>query len=211
MNLNLEGTNTRDEFLAKVKERVAQTEKGNGSRGAVGSRHSGARRNSPTARELDAIAPEHPVFLGRADGHASVANSAALRLAGITAETASPFGGEILKEKDGGAPTGMLLDHAQELVEKHIPQPSTADKEQALALAAKRSVELGWCQVQNAGSSLEDVAIMRRLSESGKLKLRILQRGLGARARPAERMLEDGAVIGAYGARSHANARSSLR
>jgi predicted amidohydrolase YtcJ len=182
-----------------VKERVAQTEKGKWVTGRGWIETFWSPPDFPTARELDAIAPEHPVLLGRADGHASVANSAALRVAGITAETASPFGGEILKEKDG-APTGMLLDHAQELVEKHIPQPTTADKEQALLLAAKRSVELGWCQVQNAGSSLDDVAIMRRLFDAGKLKLRIYNAVSGP-GEAADRLLEEGAVLGAYGGR----------
>ena len=200
MNLNLEGTNTREEFFAKVKERVTQTEPGKWVTGRGWIETFWSPPEFPTARELDEIAPEHPVFLTRADGHAAVVNSAALRLAGITAETQSPFGGEILKDKQSGAPSGMLLDHAQELVEKHIPQATTADKEQALLLAAKRSVELGWCQVQNAGSSLDDVAIMRRLYESGKLKLRIYNAVSGP-GEAADRLLAEGAVVGAYGGR----------
>jgi predicted amidohydrolase YtcJ len=200
MHLNLEGTNSREEFLAKVKERVAQTEPGKWVTGRGWIETFWNPPQFPTAADLDAIAPEHPVFLTRADGHAAVANSAALRIAGITADTPSPFGGEILKDKAGGAPTGMLLDHAQELVEKHIPAPTRADKEQALLLGAKRSVELGWCQVQNAGSSLEETAVMRSLYESGRLKLRIYNAVSGP-GEPADRLLNEGAVVGAYGGR----------
>ena len=200
MHLNLEGTNTREEFLAKVKERVAQTAAGKWVTGRGWIETFWSPPDFPTARELDAIAPDHPVFLTRADGHAAVVNSAALSIAGITAETANPFGGEILKEKEGGAPTGMLLDHAQELVEKHLPPPTTADKEQALLLGAKRSVELGWTQVHNAGSSVEDVAVMRRLFESGKLKLRIYNAVSGP-GEAADRLLADGPTVGAYGGR----------
>ena len=200
MHLNLEGTNSREEFLAKVKERVAQTESDKWVTGRGWIETFWTPPQFPTAADLDAIAPEHPVFLTRADGHAAVVNTAALRVAGITADTPSPFGGEILKEKASGAPTGMLLDHAQELVEKHIPAPSTADKEQALLLGAKRSVELGWTQVQNAGSSLADVAVMRRLFEAGKLKLRIYNAVSGP-GEPADHLLKEGAVIGAYGGR----------
>lgn len=200
MHLNLEGTNSRDDFLAKVKERVAQTEPGKWVTGRGWIETFWKPAEFPTAADLDAIAPNHPVFLTRADGHAAVANSAALRLAGITADTPSPFGGEILKDKASGAPTGMLLDHAQEILEKHIPAPTTADKEKALLLGAQRSVELGWCQVQNAGSSLEDVAVMRGLFETGKLKLRIYNAVSGPGA-PANHLLSEGVVVGAYGGR----------
>ena len=200
MHLNLEGTNSREDFLAKVQERVAQTEAGKWVTGRGWIETFWKPPQFPTAADLDAIAPEHPVFLTRADGHAAVVNSAALRIAGITADTPSPFGGEILKDKASGAPTGMLLDHAQELVEKHIPAPSRADKEQALLLGTKRSVDLGWTQVQNAGSSLDDVGVMRSLYDAGKVKLRIYNAVSGP-GEPADRLLEEGAVVGAYGGR----------
>ena len=200
MHLNLEGTNSREEFLAKVKERVAQTEAGKWVTGRGWIETFWTPPQFPTAADLDSIAPEHPVFLTRADGHAAVANSAALRIAGITADTPSPFGGEILKDKASGAPTGMLLDHAQELVEKHIPAPSAADKERALLLGAQRSVELGWTQVQNAGSSIAESELMRRLYATGQLKLRIYNAVSGP-GEAADRLLENGAIIGEHGGR----------
>ncbi len=200
MHLNLEGTNSREEFLAKVKERVAITQPGKWVTGRGWIETFWTPPDLPSAADLDAIAPDHPVFLTRADGHAAVANSAALRIAGITADTPDPFGGEILKEKASGAPTGMLLDHAQELVEKHIPAPTTEEKEKALLLGARRSVELGWCQVQNAGSSVDDSSIMRRLYASGQLKLRIYNAVSGP-GEPADRLLADGPVVGAHGGR----------
>ena len=200
MTLNLEGTTTRDEFLAKVKERVAQAEPGKWITGRGWIETFWNPPEFPSAADLDAIAPDNPVFLIRADGHAAVANSAALRIAGITADTVSPFGGEILKDKTSGAPTGMLVDHAKGLVEKHVPAATTADKEQALLLGAKRSIELGWCQIQNPGSDLEDVAIMRQLYEAGKLKLRIYNAVSGP-GPAADRLLADGAVVGAHGGR----------
>lgn len=201
MNLNLEGTDSREAFLAKVKERISSTEAGKWITGRGWMETFWKPPEFPTAADLDRIAPDHPVFLTRGDGHAAIVNSAALRIAGITAETSNPFGGEILKDKGSGAPNGMLLDHARELVEKHIPSPSTADKEQALLLGAKRSVELGWCQVQNPGSDLEEVEIMRRLFGAGKLKLRIYNAVSGP-GEAANRLLADGAaVIGEHGKR----------
>ena len=200
MNLNLEGTNTRENFLAKVEERAAKTEPGKWITGRGWIETFWTPAEFPTATDLDKVAPKNPVFLTRADGHAAVANSAAMRIAGITAETANPFGGEILKDKSTGAPTGMLLDHANALVEKHLPSPSAADKEAAILLGAKRSLKLGWCEIQNPGSDLAEVEIMRRLFAAGRVKLRIYN-AVSAPGAPADRLLEEGAVLGAYGGR----------
>ncbi len=200
MNLNLEGTRTREDFLARVKERVGTTGAGKWVTGRGWIETFWMPPAFPTAADLDEIAPENPVFLTRADGHAAVANSAALRIAGITSESPNPFGGEILKDKTSGAPTGMLLDHAKELVEKHIPSPSAAEKEEALLLGARRSMELGWCEVQNPGSDIGEAEIMQRLYQAGRLKLRIYNAVSGPGG-PADRLLADGAVIGANGGR----------
>ena len=200
MTLNLEGSNTREQFLARVKERVAQTTRGEWVTGRGWIETFWNPPQFPTAAELDEIAPENPVFLTRADGHAAVANAAALRIAGITADTPAPFGGEILKDKTTGAPTGMLVDHATDLVEKHLPPATAADKERALLLGARRSIELGWCQVQNPGSDLEEVEIMRRAFDSGKLKLRIYN-GVSGPGPAADRLLTDGPVIATNGGR----------
>ena len=102
VTLNLEGTKTREEFLAKVKERVAKSEPGKWVTGRGWIETFWSPPDFPTAQELDEIAPRNPVFLTRADGHAAIANSAALRAGDITGETTAPFGGEILK-KDGQA------------------------------------------------------------------------------------------------------------
>lgn len=200
MHLNLEGTNTREAFLEAVKARVATAEPGKWLTGRGWIETFWQPAEFPTAAELDKIAPENPVFLTRADGHAAVANSAALRIANVTAETPNPFGGEILRDKEGRAATGMLVDHAQGLVEKHIPAATTAEKERALSLGGKRSVELGWCQVHNAGSDLAEAAIMRRLYARGEMKLRLYNAVSGPGA-PADLLLKDGPVIGADGGR----------
>ena len=193
MTLNLEGTRTREDFIAKVKERVAQTKPNEWITGRGWIETFWNPPQFPTARDLDEIAPENPVFLTRADGHAAVANSAALGIAGITSETPNPFGGEIMKDKESGTPTGMLLDHAQVLVEKHVPAVTRADKEKAIALAAKRERALGWCEIQNPGSDYEDVEIMRRMTSSGEVKLRIYNAVSGP-GEPAERLLREGAI-----------------
>ncbi len=195
MTLNLEGTKTRAAFLAKVKERVASVAPGKWITGRGWIETFWVPSTFPTAAELDEIAPDNPVFLKRADGHAAIANSAALQIAHVTSETASPFGGEILKEKNG-APAGMLVDKAQELVAKHVPAPSIAEREEALILGAKRSLSLGWCEIQNPGSNAAEIEIMRRLTADGRVKLRIYNAVSGP-GESAENLLREGAVVGA--------------
>src|SRR5207249_11417677 len=102
MTLNLEGTNTPEDFLSKVKERVTQTERAKWITGRGWIETFWKPPQFPTRIDLDKIAPDNPVFLTRADGHAAVANSAALKLAGVTRDTPNPFGGEILKDPKTG-------------------------------------------------------------------------------------------------------------
>src|SRR5438270_2305862 len=167
MTLNLEGTKTLDDFLAKVKERLAQTDRGKWVTGRGWIETFWKPPQFPTRADLDKIAPDNPVFLTRADGHAAVANSAALKLAGVTRDTANPFGGEILKDAKTGELTGMLLDNAMDLVAKNIPPPSEAEHEQALLLGIKREIELGWCEIQKDGSVLSVQEIVRRAYAAG--------------------------------------------
>ena len=171
MNLNLEGATSLEDFLAKVKERVRQTPAGQWVTGRGWIETFWKPQVFPTRLDLDKISPDNPVFLARADGHGVVVNSAALKIAGINKETPNPFGGEILKDKKSGEPLGMLLDHAEELVGKHIPPPTAAQKERALLLGVKRSLELGWCEIQNAGGVLAEVDLMRKLDAHGECSI----------------------------------------
>ena len=197
MKLNLEGTNTREDFLAKVKERVAQAERGKWVTGRGWIETFWKPPTFPTRQDLDAIAPDNPVFLTRADGHAAIASAAALKIAGIDKNTPNPFGGEILKDKQTGEPTGMLIDNAQDLIEKHIPPPTEAEREQAFLLGVKREIELGWCEIQNAGSETAEIAIMRRAFESEKVKLRIYNAVYGP-GESGRQLLREGATVDAY-------------
>ena len=168
MRLNLEGTNTLEDFLAKVKERVAHSELAKWITGRGWIETFWKPPEFPTRADLDKIAPENPVFLTRADGHASVANSGALRIAKIDKNTPNPFGGEILKDKTTGEPNGMLLDTAQDLAAKNISKPTEAEHEQAFLLGVNREIGLGWCEIQNAGSYAEDIRVIRKCFDNGK-------------------------------------------
>lgn len=173
MTLNLEGTDTLEAFLAKVKERVAKTERRKWITGRGWIETFWKPQQFPTRQDLDKIAPDNPVFLTRADGHAAIANSAALKIAGVDKNTPNPFGGEILRDKQTGDATGVLLDHAQELVRKNIPKTTEAERREAFVVGVKRELSLGWCEIQNAGSDLDDLTPMHQAFEAGQCQLRV--------------------------------------
>lgn len=200
MTLNLEGTTSLEELLARVRERVGRARPGEWITGRGWIETHWKPPVFPTRQDLDRAAPTNPVFLRRADGHGAVANSAALRVAGIDRHTENPFGGEISKDKRTGEPTGMLLDNAQGLVTRHIPPTTAADAEQAVLLGVKRSIEFGWCEIQDAGGSYEDVALYRKLYGEGKIRLRIYKAVYGP-TKDSQRLLSEGARVGDYDGR----------
>ena len=197
VNLNLEGTSTLESFLAAVKARVDKTAPGKWVTGRGWIETFWKPQAFPTRNDLDRISPNNPVLLTRADGHASVANSAALKIASIDHRTANPFGGEILRNKDTGEATGMLIDSAQGLVRQHLPPATETDREEALLLGIQRTLSLGWTQVQTAGGSYADADLFKRLIANGKAKLRIyvVTHGPGE---TSKRLLMEGATIGGY-------------
>ena len=196
MTLNLEGITNLEDFLAKVKERVDQKQPGEWVSGRGWIETFWTPPVFPTRWDLDKVAPNNPVILTRADGHGTVVNSAALKIAVIDKDTPSPFGGEISKDKQSGEPNGMLLDAAQNLVRRHLPPTSAADAEQAIILGVKRDIALGWTQVQDPGGSYADVGLYDRLDREGKIKLRIYK-ALSAPGMEAQRLFHDGPMIGA--------------
>jgi predicted amidohydrolase YtcJ len=197
VTLNLEGTASLEEFLARVRERVGKAQPGAWVTGRGWIETFWKPQAFPARQDLDRIAPDNPLYLVRADGHGAVANSAALKLAGITRDTPNPFGGEILKDKSTGEPTGMLLDAAKELVTRNIPGPTESDNEQATVLGVERSIRLGWTQIQDAGGSYQDVARLKKLYTEGRIKLRIYKAVYGP-GPDAERLLKEGATVGAF-------------
>jgi len=199
MTLNLEGTNSLEDFLAKVKARVDQARPGQWVTGRGWIETFWKPPVFPTRQDLDRIAPNNPVVLTRADGHASIANSAALRLASVTRTTAAPAGGAINKDA-AGEPTGMLIDRAQSLVRRLVPDPTDADRDQEIIKGVEREVQLGWTQIQDAHGTWEEVDRIRRLYREGKLKIRIYKTISGPSA-DADRLIQQGAVLGEFGGR----------
>jgi predicted amidohydrolase YtcJ len=205
MNLNLEGLTSLEDFLAKVKERVDKAKPGEWITGRGWIETFWKGQAFPTRWDLDKISPNNPVILGRSDGHGAVANSLALKAGGVTKDTKDPFGGQILRDKETGEPTGMLLDNAQGLVRRQVPPSADGNDEQAAILADRRSIGLGWTQVQDPGGSYRDVELYKKLYGEGKMKIRIYKAVYGP-GPEADRLLREGPIIEAYGNRLNVRA-----
>ncbi len=194
--LNLENTPTKELFLAKVKEAVEQAAPGDWIQGRGWIETFWKPSHFPDRHDLDAISGDHPVCLVRADGHAAVSNSLALERAKVTRQTRSPFGGEILKDKNGEL-TGVLLDKARGLVEDKISARSADALEKDLRAGMQRELSLGWCEIQNAGSHYGEIALVRKQYESGTARIRFINCVYGP-GEDAERFLKEGPTVNAY-------------
>lgn len=126
----------------------------------------------PTATELDAIVADKPVLLERVDGHASWANSAAMKIAGITKATKDPAGGRIERDADGH-PTGVFVDSAADLVKSKVPAPNPIEAERALAKALELMTSVGLTGVHDAGVDPDTWTLYRRFGDEGRLTTRI--------------------------------------
>ena len=173
LSFDLEGTTGVADLREKVRARIAQTgpKQWITGRGWIETHWTPAV--FPVAKDLDDITPDHPVALTRADGHAMVVNSLALKLAGINRSTPNPTGGEILRDPKTGEATGMLIDNAMTLVVRLVPPRTEAETARALIIGAEREAALGWTGIQIAGHSFEEAELVRKLVAEGKIKLRI--------------------------------------
>jgi len=126
----------------------------------------------PTKELIDSVTPNTPVFLSRIDGHVGIANSLALRLAGITKDTPSPDGGLIEKDPLTGEPTGILKDNAMDLVFKIIPPPSSEENIEAALRSLEEAKKFGITSVQDMTQSGE-LEAYNKILEDGKLTCRI--------------------------------------
>lgn len=126
----------------------------------------------PTAASLDKAFPDQPVWLARVDGHAGWANSKAMALAGITSDTQSPSGGEIIKDKNG-MPTGVFIDNAMQLIDSAIPPLNHEQQLFALKKAMKSLVTMGLTSVHDAGIDNDNIALYKELAQNKQMPIRI--------------------------------------
>ncbi|XP_052191061.1 protein LONG AFTER FAR-RED 3 isoform X2 [Diospyros lotus] len=177
----LRGVNRKDEFVKKVKDAVINLKHGSWILGGGWNNdHWGGEL--PTASWIDDITPHNPVWLSRMDGHMGLANSLALKIAGITNNTADPNGGTIMRTSTG-EPTGLLIDSAMELILSCIPEVSVDERRKALERASNIALTRGVTAVVDFGryfpGSPEELPwddfseVYRWADFSGKMKIRV--------------------------------------
>jgi len=184
MNLELMNTKSWNEIVQMVAQAVEKAKPGQWiiGRGWHQEKWSSTPQPNvegfPTHASLDKVAPNNPVILTHASGHASFANLKALELSGITAQTQNPEGGEILKDKSGN-PTGLLRETASRLIKRGAGEPTPTAEEtearsrRALELADEEVVSKGITSFQDAGSSFELIDRVKRLIDEGKMRVRL--------------------------------------
>ncbi len=149
LELDLRDTKDQAEFVQKIAARAAMLPPGQWLRGGYWDETLSLEGKLPTRSMVDPVTPYHPVFLRRADGHAALANSLALKLGGVTPATESPIGGEIVLDALRGEPTGVLKDRAQELITRVMPAHSETEALHAIKGALNEAAQCGVTSVHN--------------------------------------------------------------
>ncbi len=177
LELDLSDAKSLDEAKARIKAYVAANPERRWILGGGWNQETWGLGRFPTAADLDAVVGDRPVWLSRADGHASWANTAAMNAAGVTAKSVSPAGGRI--EKTGSAPSGVFVDAAQALVQKSVPQPLGKDRNAAFLKAQAILLSYGVTATADMGTTLDDWLTYRRIGDAGALRIRIMSYSAG--------------------------------
>ena len=171
-NVDLRQAPSPQAFAALIGDRARQTPAGEWILGGDWDDQLWDPSSLPTRQLIDPVSPATPVFVNRFDGHMAVANSVALKLAGVTAATPDPPGGVIVRDA-AGTPTGLLKDAAMALVNRVVPPFTPARRTQALTRALDHAVSLGVTSVRDMGPDAGDLAAYADFAESGRLTVRI--------------------------------------
>jgi hypothetical protein len=170
--VQLNDATSSQEFARRVRERAARTVKGEWMLGGDWDETKWSPAQLPTRELIDAVTPDTPVALDRYDGHMVLANSLALKLAGITAQTPDPDGGVIVHDRAGN-PTGALKDAAMDLLTKVVPPLTHSQRRRAIERALAHAASLGVTSVQHMNPDYPDIAVYGELLDEGKLTVRI--------------------------------------
>jgi predicted amidohydrolase YtcJ len=171
MNVDLVGAKTLDEFRERLLAKVEKAPPGEWIVGEGWDETLWPVKVLPTRWDLDEVSSSHPVYLERVDGHIGVANTRALQLASVTVAAKDPEGGKIDRD-EGGTPTGILREKAQEAVQAVIPKPTHEKRRQAIETALADLASHGVTSAQDY-SQWEDFKIYEELEHEGKLTARI--------------------------------------
>ncbi len=172
LTLNLEGTASVTELVTRIKSELQGLPEGQVLFGMGWIETGWPEERMPNAADLDTVSPDNPVILTRADGHALVANSAALAAAGIDDTTPDVEGGKIERDADGKA-TGILIDFAMGQVLALVSQPTEQDIIRAYTVGSANYSARGWTGLHNMSVDPAHASVMERLDLEGRLPLRV--------------------------------------
>jgi predicted amidohydrolase YtcJ len=170
--VNLVGAKSYDEVIARVVARARTAAPGTWVLGRGWDQNQWGDTRFPTHDALTRAVPNNPVYLTRVDGHAGLANAAAMRLAGVTANTKDPSGGRV-ERTSSGEPTGVFVDNAKQLVEHAIPESTRDEERNALKAAIAEAHRWGLVGVHDAGESRTTIDIMEDMAKAGELPFRL--------------------------------------
>jgi predicted amidohydrolase YtcJ len=171
-SVQLRDATSREEFAARVAAKARELGKGAWVLNGEWDHQGFNPPVLPTKEWIDATTHDNPVFVNRLDGHMALANSLALRLAGIDRSTPTPPGGEILKDPATGEPTGILKDTAADLVYRVVPEPSFSEKLQAAELSLRHAAERGVTSVHEMADAAS-LEVYQELDRQGKMTARL--------------------------------------
>ncbi len=171
LNVDLIGSKSLDDMKQRIAARAATAAPGEWIVGRGWDHTLWAEQKTPTRADIDGVTGNHPAIFNRVDGHIAIANSAALKAAGITAQSADPHGGKIDRDEQG-EPTGILRETAMGEVSGKIPAPSAAQRRRAAELALQEAARWGITSAQD-NSDWEDFLTYEQMEKEGKLTLRI--------------------------------------
>ena len=186
--VNLTDVATPEEFTRRIAAQATKTPKGEWILGGRWDETKWPTAQLPTKELVDPVTGDTPIFVERYDGHEALANSAAMKLAGVNAKTADVPGGVIVRDASGN-PTGIFKDAAQELINKAIPAMSHERRMRAARRALEHAASLGVTSVQHMNPEFADVAVYSELEEKSELTTRIY-------AVPMETNWQDQAKVG---------------
>ena len=171
-SVDLRDAKTPQEFVERIKAFAAKTPKGRWITGGQWDHENWTPNNLPTAALIDAATPDHPVFINRLDGHMALANSLAMRLAGVDKSVKDVAGGEIVRDATG-TPTGIFKDAASGYIDRAIPTASFEQRLEAAQAATDHAASLGVTSVQDMSANGTEIGVYQELLRRGTLKTRV--------------------------------------
>jgi len=169
--VNLAGSKSYEEVVGRVKAWAKDVGPGAWIQGRGWDQNLWPSKQFPTHDALSRAFPNNPVVLTRIDGHAILANAKAMEAAHVTAATADPTGGRIVR-LSSGAPSGVFVDNANSLVYRVIPAPTRADTRKAILAAVAEANRWGLTGIHDPGASAETIGIYEELAKAGSYNLR---------------------------------------